>query len=56
MMCSFDVGSLFTNVPLDETKQICIDKLYALPDPPTQPRSVNSYAGVWQKEEPFHIW
>ena len=35
-MCSFDVSSLFTNVPLDETIQI----LYALPDPPTLPRSV----------------
>ena len=40
MMCSFDVSSLFTNVPLDETIQICLDKLYALPDPPTLPRSV----------------
>ena len=39
-MCSFDVSSLFTNVPLDETIQICLDKLYALPDPPTLPRSV----------------
>ena len=40
MMCSFDVSSLFTNVPLDETIQFCLDKLYALPDPPTLPRSV----------------
>ena len=39
-MCSFDASSLFTNVPLDETIQICLDKLYALPDPPTLPRSV----------------
>lgn len=39
-MCSFDVSSLFTNVPLDETIQICLDKLYALSDPPTMPRSV----------------
>jgi len=38
MMCSFDVSSLFTNVPLDETIQICLDKLYA---PPTLPRSVS---------------
>ena len=30
----------FTNVPLDEPIQICLDKLYALPDPPTLPRSV----------------
>ena len=40
IMCSFDVSSLFTNVPLQETIQICLDKLYALPDPPTLPRSV----------------
>ena len=26
-MCSFDVVSLFTNVPIDETKQICLDTL-----------------------------
>ena len=38
-MCSFDVSSLFTNVPLDETIQICLDKLYALPNPPKLPRS-----------------
>ena len=40
IMCSFDVSSLFTNVPLDERIQICLDKLYALTDPPTLPRSV----------------
>ena len=34
------VHCLCTNVPLDETIQICLDKLYALPDPPTLPRSV----------------
>ena len=39
-MCSFDVCSLFTNVPLDETIQICLDKLYALPDSPAIPRPV----------------
>lgn len=39
VMCSFDVSSLFTNIPLDETIQICLHKLYALPDPPTMPRS-----------------
>ena len=27
-MCSFDVSSLFTNVPLDETISICADTLY----------------------------
>lgn len=40
IMRLFDVSSLFTNVPLDETIQICLDKLYALSDPPTMPRSV----------------
>ena len=39
-MCSFDVYSLFTNVPLDETIQICLTKLNSLPDPPTLPRTV----------------
>ncbi|XP_068692858.1 uncharacterized protein [Montipora foliosa] len=39
-MCSWDVTSLFTNVPLDETIQICLDRLYSLPDPPQLPRSV----------------
>ena len=40
-MCSFDVSSLFTNIPLDGTIQICLDKLYALPDPRTLPRLVS---------------
>ena len=39
-MCSFDVSSLFINVPLDETIQICLDKLYALRDVPTLLRLV----------------
>ena len=39
-MCSFDVCSLFTNVPLDETIEICLSKLYSLPDPPALPRHV----------------
>ena len=39
-MCSLDVCSLFTNVPLDETIDIALDKLYSLSDPPTLPRSV----------------
>ena len=28
IMCSFDIVNLFTNIPLDETIQICIDTLY----------------------------
>ena len=28
IMCSLDVCSLFTNVPLDETIDICLDKLF----------------------------
>ena len=31
-MCSFDVSSLFTNVPLDKTIAICADTLYNIPD------------------------
>ena len=40
VMCSFDVSSLFINIPPDERIPICLDKLYALPDLPTMPRSV----------------
>ena len=39
-MCSFDICSLFTNVPLDEAIQICLDKLYAFANPPRLPRLV----------------
>ena len=39
-MWSSDVCSLFTDVPLDETIKICLDKLYALPDSPALPRPV----------------
>jgi len=39
-MCSLDVCSVFTNVPLDETIDIALDKRYSLSDPPTLPRSV----------------
>ena len=39
-MWSFYVCSLFKNVPLDETIQICLDKLYALCDSPAIPRPV----------------
>lgn len=27
-MCSFDITSLFTNIPLDETLEICLDELF----------------------------
>ena len=27
-MCSFDITSLFTNIPLQQTIQICLDTLY----------------------------
>jgi len=40
IMDSFDVCSLFTNVPLDETIQICLGKLYVLPDSPAIPGPV----------------
>ena len=41
-MCSFDVVSLFTNIPLAETLQICLDTLYPSDDisPPTMPESL----------------
>ena len=35
-MCSFDISSLFTNVPLEETINICADALYCN-DPNAQP-------------------
>ena len=34
VMCSFDVESLFTNIPLDEVIDICINKLF--PEPSTK--------------------
>ena len=34
-MCSFDVKSLFTNVPLKETIEICLDSLYRDDEIPT---------------------
>jgi len=34
-LCSFDIASLFTNVPLAETIQICADALYNANEPPT---------------------
>jgi hypothetical protein len=50
IMCSFDVSSLFTNVPLDETIHICLDKLYSLPDPPKLPRSAYvNIIGIFSK-------
>ena len=27
-LCSFDIVSLFTNIPINETIEICLDKLY----------------------------
>ena len=31
-MCSFDVVSLFTNIPLNETINLCLDKLFVNTD------------------------
>ena len=48
-MCSFDVSSLFTNVPLDETIKICSDAFYDDPDlQPVIPKDVfvEFYAGA----------
>ena len=40
--CSFDISSLFTNVPLAETIQICADTLYEddIIFPPTFPKDL----------------
>ena len=35
-MCSFDIKSLFTNVPLRETIKICTDALYGSSQPPSR--------------------
>ncbi|XP_068674324.1 uncharacterized protein [Montipora foliosa] len=42
ILCSFDVSSLFSDVPLDETIQIFLTKLYvySFPDPPKRPPNV----------------
>jgi hypothetical protein len=41
IMCSFDIKSLFTNVPLAEVLQICIDQLYNSDiTPPNFPQAV----------------
>ena len=40
-LCSFDVSSLFTNVPLAETIEICADALYnSVLTPPPFPRNI----------------
>ena len=42
-MASLDVDSLFTNIPLDETINICIDSLYKDDDnTPKIPKDVKS--------------
>ena len=39
--CSFDISSLFTNIPLAETTQICADALYSSEHPPAPfPRQI----------------
>ena len=38
VMCSFDIVSLFTNVPLQETIKISLDRLYNSSSPPSIPR------------------
>ena len=53
-MCSFDVTSLFTNVPLDDTIYICPHKLSALPNPPTS-RCFQKFTCFCHQEEPFCV-
>ena len=44
-MASLDVGSLFTNIPLDKTIDICIDNLYNdNENPPDIPKQANDVA------------
>jgi len=38
-MCSYDVVSLFTNIPLDETINISLEKLYQSSAPPAIPKA-----------------
>ena len=53
-MCSFDVKSLFTNVPLKETIEICLDSLYRddeiptpkMPEPKFQKLLLKATSGV----------
>ena len=40
-LCSFDILSLFSNIPLAETTQICVDPLYSSEHPPAPfPRQI----------------
>ena len=56
IMCSFDVSSLFTNVPLDETIQICLEKFHALPNLPKLPCAVLKNLPVFfHQEKPFCV-
>ena len=55
-MCSFDVSSLFTNVPPDETIQICLDKLNALENPPRLSRLVLKNLLLFAKKKSHFVF
>ena len=42
-MASLDVDALFTNIPLDETIDICVKKLYKTPDALVKDISKNDF-------------
>ena len=42
-MDSLDVGALFTNIPLDETIDLCVKKLFKTPDTLVQEISKNGF-------------
>ena len=46
-LCSFDISSLFTNVPLAQTIQICADTLYSSKHPPA-PFHGKSSSNLWR--------
>ena len=42
-MTSLDVDALFTNIPLDETINICVKKLFKIPDTLVKGMSKNDF-------------
>ena len=65
-MCSFDVSSLFTNVPFEETIQICLDKKPRLTTQAQTPRKelkirrtaeflFDELGGVWKCDQTVSV-
>ena len=56
LMASLDVTNLFTNVPVDETISIIIDRVYnhpTIPSPKIQQNHLRSLLELCTKETPF---